>query len=354
MSALVISEPGTRISVDHERFLVKRGEETARYVRCTDVSEILLFGPVELSHAATALCLRRAINVCYLTTSGKFLGRLVGPDPGNAPLRLAQYEATRSAEAGLAIAKRIVRGKIANQRALLLRAQRTLRDARVTEALARLRRLGDTTDTAVTVDQVRGFEGAAAAAYFGAFPAMIKNPVFEFSGRKSRPPTDPLNAMLSFGYTLLGTIVESAVGAAGLDTGFGFLHTPTRGRASLALDLLEEFRPVVVDTLVLRLVNRRQVAPTDFECPDQKETVASDALGLADMESTETITKPVHLAASGRAVFLGAFFARVRETVPYALLDTHSTLRDVIRQQAYVMARAIEGHPDGYTPFTED
>lgn len=351
MSALVLTEPGTRVCIDGERFVVKRGDAAARHIRVGEVSEMLLFGGIEITHRATTTCLKKSIDVVFFSAGGRFQGRLVGADPGNAALRVAQYRTSTDPESSAAFAKAIVRGKILNQRALLLRAQRTLRDPGITSALAHLRRLAIDVEQSKDVDAIRGFEGAAAASYFSTFPALIKNPVFSFTKRVARPPTDPMNAMLSFGYTLLGTIVESAVAAAGLDTGLGFLHVPSRARASLALDLLEEFRPVVVDTLVFRLVNRRQVAPTDFECPDDRATVEADALGLAELDPSATVGRAVYLSATGRNVFLPAFFARIRESLYYPPFDGSHSIRDIIQQQAHALARAIDGRASTYAPF---
>jgi CRISPR-associated protein Cas1 len=192
---------------------------------------------------------------------------------GNVLLRRAQYRASDDPAAAAALARSIVIGKVFNQRGVL---QRALRDhgealpapaeAALSEGVARLARVLRRLDMALPLEAVRGAEGEAAQAYFAAFPHLLRgDPAFGFPGRVRRPPTDPVNALLSFVYVLLTHDARSALESVGLDPAVGFLHRDRPGRPSLALDLSEEFRAWLADRLVLTLVNRRQLAPGDFE-----------------------------------------------------------------------------------------
>jgi CRISPR-associated protein Cas1 len=206
--------------------------------------------------------------------------------------------------------------------------------------------LGDL-ETAPDLDTLRGLEGQAAALYFGSLGRCIRNPAFRFERRSRRPPRDPVNAVLSFGYTLLSMRLESLVLRAGLDPLVGFFHAPEHGRPSLALDLVEEFRTVVVDSLMLRLVNRRELAPEDFEgAPRGRED---------DAEGDEDVDDPgagVWLADTGRRIFFRAWNRRLQETLYYLGRRQVLPLEDILLQQVYQVARLLRGEQDTYTPFT--
>jgi CRISP-associated protein Cas1 len=162
------------------------------------------------------------------------------------------------------VARAIVAAKVTHQRQLLLRAQRRLRDDPLADALGRMRLLAEQASRETDLDRLRGLEGMAAALYFGQFAKLLRPPDLTFAGRSRRPPRDPVNACLSFGYALLGNLIETDLLRRGMEPLVGFFHQPHHGRPSLALDLLEAFRPHI-DALVLRLVNRRQLGPLDFE-----------------------------------------------------------------------------------------
>lgn len=353
MRTLVLTEAGAELAAEGDVFLVRRGAATARRVRAQDVGQIVLMGPIEATSGAIFSCLRRGIDLVYLTGAGRYRGRIAGPGSRNAPLRLAQFRAATDPAASLAIAKAIVAGKVANQRNLLLRAQRNLRDDEIAAAAAAMRLLVPKIEAAETRDSLMGLEGQAAALYFGVFGRMIRNRDFSFARRVRRPPTDPVNACLSFGYTLLGVTVESAVLKAGFDPLLGFFHEAQYGRPSLVLDLIEELRPVVVDHLVLRLLNRRQLAPGDFEAPDASDDEDPFAAPEDEAEAAPADAGPqaVHLAAWGRRVFLAAFFRRLREAVFYPPRAGAYELRQIAEQQVYHMARVVEGREPAYVPF---
>ncbi len=344
--SIAITEVGHTLHLDGQRLVLRTGGRIARVFKLAEVDQILLFGPVEVTHAAMAAMLGAGVDLVFLTGAGSYRGRLVGRSSRNVELRVAQYDRLRKEDVALDIARAIVAGKIRAQRHLLLRSQATLADEDVAGALARLRFFAEDAARANDREELLGIEGAAAAAYWTAFGRAVKNPLFAFRRRTKRPPRDPVNACLSFGYTLLGTLIEGEVAGAGLDPLLGALHRPDYGRPSLALDLLEEFRAPIVDAVTLRLVNRRQLVPDDFASP-------SEALGIDQLLQDDESVEPegVYLGRRGRRVFIAELFRRLRETVYYPPRDASLAFREVIRQQTYHMARVVRGEEAVYVPF---
>jgi CRISPR-associated protein Cas1 len=364
-------EQGTKLTVDGEQFSIEREGAVVQQVRMADVDEVLVFGNVSLTPAAIATLLQRGTDTLFLSAHGRFRGRLIGKPGKNVHLRLTQFDRLRDPTTAVPLARALVGGKVANQRALLLRAQReqasALRQAQgsaqgkreeLADAIAALRRLLEALDGAETVDAVRGIEGQAAAIYFGAFGHCVRNPEFGFVKRTRRPPRDPVNAILSFGYTLLAMGMESAVLRVGLDPMVGVFHMPDYGRPSLVLDLIEEFRPVMVDMLALRIVNRREVAREDFEeFADDADALAvgdepSPASPAGPPESDPAPGRPVWLGPTGRKIFFRAWGRRLRETHFYEVRRQTLTLEEVMQQQVYQFARVLNGEAAAFKAFT--
>jgi CRISPR-associated protein Cas1 len=343
-------EQGLTLGSEGEEFEIRKGEAVIEKVRAAEVSEVLVFGNIHLTPHCVSIILTRGIDAVFLTAGGRYRGRLVGPVSKNVDLRICQYRRWNDAGARDGMARAIVRGKISNQRNLILRAQRELKSDSLAKVAADMRRLLQSIGPDVNAESVRGLEGQAAAIYFGHFGACIRNPAFSFTRRSRRPPLDPVNAMLSFGYTLLNIAMESIVSRAGLDPMLGSFHAPEYGRPSLSLDLIEEFRPVVVDSLVLRLVNRRQVAPEDFEEPP-----AGDDAWMDESESDESqpASKPraVWLGETGRRVFFREWGRRLRESMFYESRREVHTLENIMRYQVYHYARVLRGEEEEYRPF---
>ena len=202
--------------------------------------------------------------MCYLTEHGRYIGRFEPALSKNALLRSAQYRATFDAGITLALARQMVRGKLANMRVLLQRTNRDLDDPAVALAVDQLKTHVAAVEEAPNLEHLRGLEGAGSATYFGVFDTLLKPSGMRFVKRVRRPPTDPVNSLLSFGYALLANDIQSAVNTVGFDPYQGFLHVEHYGRPSLALDLMEEFRPLIVDSVVLTCVNKRIIGPDDF------------------------------------------------------------------------------------------
>jgi CRISPR-associated protein Cas1 len=237
------------------------------------IEGVVSFGRPGASPALFAGCADAGIALSFCDPNGRFLARVEGPRTGNVLLRRAQFRAADDACRALPIVRAIVAAKAANQRTVLRRALRDHREGLTAEtagtlaaAEARLTDIVRRTLATGSVDGLRGLEGEAASSYFGVFPALIRvdDPAFRFGGRSRRPPLDRINALLSFLYAMLGHDCRSALETHGLDPQVGFLHADRPGRASLALDVMEELRPVLADRLALSLVNRRQLAAGDF------------------------------------------------------------------------------------------
>lgn len=397
MHALAISEQGTSVHAEGDSLVVQRGKSVLRRIRAGELEQVLLFGGVEVTRQAMKLLLRREIEMVLLTQDGRFRGRLSGRGSKNVQLRLAQYQRSTDPAFCLAVARAMVAGKLQNQRQILLRAQRRLHDDDLAVAVGNLRVMAQRAAACSDLDVLRGFEGQGAALYFGQFGKLIRVPEFLFTTRSRRPPKDPVNALLSFGYAVLGSLAETDVYRCGLDPMLGFLHQPAYGRASLMLDLLEEFRPLI-DTLVLRVVNRRQLSVQDFDqrtgqslaemladesppgeadgpvilllddCPSAadssdrsspggiplSERPASGPAAPAVGDSDAAAPAPevgVYLNDTGRKIFLNELFRRLRERLYYPPRDAQLELRDILQQQIYHLARVIEGHQDQYQPY---
>jgi len=293
------------------------------------VEEIVVVGNATVTAPLVEELLSRGIGICYFSRSGQFLGRLVPETSKNVPLRFAQFRAASDPQKALCIAKGIVRGKILNQRTLLMRAAREGVSG-LAGTVEDLKHLAERAGRAQNLDELRGLEGAASAHYFREWPKLIRQVGFRFPGRVRRPPTDPVNAMLSFGYTLLANTVYAACQVVGFDPYVGFLHMDRYGRPALVLDLMEELRPVLVDSLVLALINRGQVGPEGFE----------EGLGGGCRMSRATLR-----------TFLAAWEDRRRTFVRHPLFDQEIPYFRVPELQARILAKVLLGELEEYVPF---
>jgi CRISPR-associated protein Cas1 len=274
-----------------------------------------------------------------MTPNGRFMARVEGPVSGNVLLRRAQYRRSDDPVACAMIVRHMLLGKIYNQRAVLGRALRDHGDklpaeqeSSLTQAHRRLDRISDKVMLEPEVDVLRGLEGEAAQSYFGVFDQLIRvsNPQLRFKGRSRRPPLDAVNALLSFLYTLVTHDCRSALESVGLDPAVGFLHRDRPGRPSLALDLLEEFRPLLADRVALSLINLRQLDERDFQ------TMDSGAVLLRE-ESRKTV--------------LTAYQERKREELRHAFIEEKAAIGLFPFLQAQLLARHLRGDLDAYPPF---
>lgn len=260
---IYIQTQGARIIREGRHLLVKKGEDTYHTLFVEKLHQIVLFGNVELSHAATALLLRHGIDTVFCTRDGRYLGRYTTPEPKNVMLRKQQFALLDNQEFGLDLTRQIVTGKLMNMITLLMRVNRTRKRDEPRRAAGEIRSLLNTLAQAKSIDSVRGLEGRGSAIYFGAFRWGLQQD-YNFCRRVRRPPTDPVNAVLSLLYTFLFNRMYAAIRQVNLDPHPAFLHTLDYGRHSLVMDLMEEFRVIIADTLTLSLFNLKILQPDDF------------------------------------------------------------------------------------------
>jgi len=323
---LYILEPGERVGITAETVQVRNEEGVQAEMPLLELAGVSLFGNVQVSSQALRAILTRDVPVFFLSYGGWLNGYARSVNDHSLDLRIAQHRLVQDSEASLRLARAFVFGKVRNQRTMVRRA---LGDAaRATQQSLSL--LCHRIETAADSESLLGYEGNAARLYFEALGEMLHVATgFEVAGRSRRPPTDPVNAMLSFGYAMLAKEALAAVIAAGFEPGLGFYHKLRAGRPSLALDLMEEFRPLIVDSTVLSLVNIKEIRASHF-----------DRRGRA-----------IVLTTDGRRVFIGAIERRLRSSIVHPTFDYSVTYRRALMVQARLLARTIQGDIPAYPPF---
>jgi CRISP-associated protein Cas1 len=334
LNTLYLTTEGSSLRKEGENLVAEvEGVEKAR-VPFHMISSVVLFGAIFVSPPLLQSCASAGITIVLLSRSGRFQARVEGPVSGNVLLRRAQYKASEKPEE---IVRAILIGKIANQRSVLMRHLRDYAHeteapilARlnfVVERLARIVRYVQIAD--IELDLMRGSEGEAANLYFSVFDHLVRSsePAMRWQVRSRRPPLDPMNALLSFLYTLLTHDCRSAAESVGLDPAVGFLHRDRPGRPSLALDIMEELRPVIADRLALSLINRRQIQASDFE------TREGGAVFLRD---------------DARKTVLTAWQERKKEERLHPFLEEKAPLGLFPYLQALLLARHLRGDLDAY------
>ncbi len=336
LNTLFVTTQGAYLSQYGEALQVKVEDETKLQLPLHCLGGIVCFGRVSMSPWLMGKCAEQGIAISFLSEQGKFLARVLGFTPGNVLLRREQYRRADDEGASAAIARNIVAAKIANARTVLLRSARDYPEAagrgEVETAAGRLAYAAQRVQQVGQLDPIRGIEGESANAYFGVFRHLITAPQdrFEFTGRSRRPPLDPVNAMLSFLYAMLGHDARAACESAGLDSQVGFLHRDRPGRAGLALDLIEEFRPFLADRLVLSLINRQQVRADGFRRAE---------------------TGGVEMDDDTRKAVITAYQKRKQDTITHPFLGEETTVGLLIHLQARLLARHLRGDLDAYPPF---
>lgn len=321
-----LHKEGAAVEVRHQ------GQRKIR-VPLHNLDGIVCFGwDTTASAALMAACSESDVALSFHNPHGKFLAATRGFASGNILLRRSQYRVADSEKDCLPIVSPIIAAKIANSRTVLQRARRDspkLSDS-LADPISELAKCGQVALAADTVDALRGIEGLAANAYFAAFPSLTTHPDFHYTNRNRRPPTDPLNALLSFLYTLLMHDCRSALESVGLDPQCGFLHRDRPGRPSLALDLMEEFRAPLADRAAFTLVNRQQLSKRDFET---KENGA------------------VYLKDDSRKKVLSHWQERKQKTIRHPFLEEETTIGLLPHLQARLLARHLRGDLDAYPAF---
>ncbi|MCG8562608.1 MAG: type I-C CRISPR-associated endonuclease Cas1c [Hyphomicrobiales bacterium] len=339
LNTLYVTTQQSYLSKDGQNVVIKADGTQIGRVPIHTLGSVVCFGRVSMSPALMGFCAEQGVAIAYLSEHGRFLARVEGPVSGNVLLRREQYRLADDGARCATIVRSIVTGKTLNQRAVVRRALRDHGDRMDEAARARLeraeerltqaaRRTGKLQDT----DALRGLEGEAAQLYFAVFDDLIlgSQDAFSFQRRSRRPPLDPVNALLSFIYTLLLHDIRAALETVGLDPAVGFLHRDRPGRPSLALDLMEEFRPIVADRLVLSLINRKQAKAKAFRHMENGAVLMSDDL---------------------RKDVLVAYQERKRDQLMHPFLEERATVGLLWHLQAQLLARHLRGDLDGYPPF---
>jgi CRISPR-associated protein Cas1 len=389
MSTLYITQQDATLRKIDERLRVTVKKDVLLDVPMIKISQVVLYGRITVTAATVAALMERQIDLCYLTRHGKYLGRLQPEFSKNSLLRSAQYRAAFDPERCVQLARGFVLGKLLNMRTWLMRMNRKLDHPDIEKAVKRIKLACDGAKDACDIDRLRGHEGEGSAAYFSVFKHLLKHqnggslterssdtgesgtqiscpsPLneqdarepgrnstvlrkdqdgvsssaycppekdqkWEFKKRVRRPPTDPVNSLLSFGYTLLTNDMFSAVNVVGFDPYVGYLHAKRYGRASLPLDLIEEFRPVIVDSVVISAINSEVLIHTDFR---------EDMGGL------------IRLTDEGRKKFLMHYENRKQTEFKHPVLKQKMSYHRCFEQQARFLAKTLQGELDEYPPL---
>ena len=336
LNTLFVTSEDAYLALETENVAVYIGEEKKAQYPLLVLESIISFSYKGASPALMGACARNGIQLVFLTPRGRFLARVCGQEQGNVLLRKEQYRLSDDLEKSCHIARNFIFGKVYNQRWVL---ERTLRDHRMRvdsaaleSASQALAGLLPAIETETDLDALRGLEGEASVRYFRVFDEMVLNQKadFLFDGRNRRPPTDNMNALLSFAYVLLSSDCASALESVGLDSYVGFMHRDRPGRTSLALDLMEELRAPMADRLCITLVNNRVLQDKHFERQE---------------------SGTVFLGEDGRKLFLSAWQTKKKEEITHPYLKEKMAWGLVPYVQSLLLARCLRGDLDGYPPF---
>jgi CRISPR-associated protein Cas1 len=336
LNTLYVTTPDSYVTKDGENVVIKVNDTETFRMPIHNLEGIVCFGYMGASPGLIGMCADRNVGLSFVTPSGRFIGRIQGKVSGNVLLRRKQYRLADDDEYSAVLARIFIIGKITNSRNILQRAIRdhgpSVNVAALEESATILQNKLKSLNRFKTLDQLRGCEGEAAMAYFSVFDHLIlyQKEDFFFYDRNRRPPEDNVNAMLSFVYTILMHDIQSAIETVGLDPFVGFLHRDRPGRPSLALDMMEEFRPYLADRLVLSLINRKQVNPEGF--------LKTDTGGVLMTEDT-------------RKEVITAWQKRKQQTIVHPWLQEEIPIGLLPYAQALLFARHLRGDLDNYPVF---
>ncbi len=334
MKVLHVTEQGAILTKKGNRLVLYKQREKIATVRIRQLEQVVLWGAIRLSPGAIRLFLENGIDVVFLSSRGRYYGRLVGMASKNAPLRQAQWERRHDPVFRIAIARRLLSAKLYNCRTFLRHLNRRRQRREIQEALQQIRRIMNQLEQASDTATLMGYEGEAASAYFRAVGACLDHPYFRFTKRTRRPPRDATNALLSFTYMMILSLVQRWAEIVGFDPYIGYLHDVGYNKPSLCLDLMEPFRPVLGDAFVIDCIQRGRIKPDDF-----------DESGVGD-------DRRFRLTSDGLKKFVAMWEFR-RENAVIDPATGHSvTWTGIVERQVRAMARAVrEGQPDHFEPY---
>jgi len=333
---LYLTEQGLKVNKESQRFkLFYPNSKKSTEIRINDIEEIYIFGKISLSPSVIQTCLKRNIPVHFLSFSGNYLGKLGNFIGKNVELRLFQFQTYFNPEKRNPLAKSFVKGKLINQKIFLTKLKQRYQIAQLEGSIFRLNMFLNQLKQVKYIEEIMGLEGAGSKYYFEGLGLVFKKLGWDFPGRVKRPPTDPINALLSLGYTLLFSKLWIFVESASLDPYLGFLHSVDYGKPSLVLDLMEEWRPVIVDSVVIRCLAWKNLNPQDFT-----------DVSLSDEEKYS-----IKLTTTGLKKFLKQFQQRLNEEVFYNKLNKKYKYFNLFKEQVYHLARVLKGEEKVYNSF---
>lgn len=336
MDALYLIEPGCYLRKDGDCLKIMRNGGEVQTIPAAGLQQLTLAGRASLTGAVLDFLIEHKIDTVFITPGGRFRARLLLDDSSHVRLRQRQYVQLADPTIKLELARTFVNGKLENQLRLLLRRGSDYNSDELRRTAVRIKALQHRVTELSDIDQVRGLEGSAAREFFAVFGLLLRNPEFPFSGRNRRPPLDPVNAMLSFVYTLFTNEVLNAIRVTGLDPYLGALHETSSGRPSLACDLVEEWR-VFGERLVLGLINRRVITPNDFIHRDNAATAAGQ--------------RPVEMKPAVGKAMIGAWRRLLDSQLNYPATGLTTSLRWIIHGQCRRLAEFLQGEIPRYNPF---
>jgi len=330
MGTVYVTQEEAFICKVDERLNVKVDKKTILDVPLIKVDGVVIFGRATVSPAAIAELINRKTSLTFLNSNGKYLARLEPEMSKNIFLRSAQWKAAGESAKAVHVVRGFVRGKLKNYRVSLMRSARTNPEVNLDAKIHQIESVIAPIDKTNSIDSLRGLEGAGSAAYFASFDRLIRKANFTFNVRH-RPATDPVNSLLNLGYTLLRHDIQSALNIVGFDPYLGYLHTERYGRPSLALDLMEEFRPLIVDAVVLTAINRQQLTPNDF--------------------TTEPLSNVVTLTKEGIRTFLRLYQEKKLSKFTHPVMKRQFTYQEAFEVQARLLGKYLMGEIDKYPPL---
>ena len=330
MGTLYINQDDVFIGKTDERLNVKLKNQTLQDVPLIHLDGVVIMGRATISPAAIDELMQRKIPLTFLSDTGHFLGKLEPELSKNIFVRSAQWKAAGETPQAIHVVQGFIRGKLKNYRTSLTQTKREHSEVNLESAIAQISNIIPKLDKTHNIDSLRGLEGAGSAAYFGVFNQLIRAEGFVFKPRH-RPATDPVNSLMNFAYTLLRHDVQSAINIVGFDPYLGYLHVQRYGRVGLAFDLMEEFRPLVADNMILNAINRRIITVNDF--------------------TVEPISNVVRLSVEGRKEFLKAYEKKKQSEFKHPVLGKKCTYQEAFEIQARLLGKYLMGEIDKYPPL---
>ncbi len=333
MGTVYVTQDDAFIGKIDERIHVKADKKKILEVPLIKVDGLVILGRANFSPALVSELLSRKIPLSFLTHTGKYLGKLEPELTKNIFVRKAQWSATieENSSQAVHVVQSFIRGKLKNYRNLINLRNRQSPAEHLEKSIPKIQSVIDSVNTTNNIDSLRGLEGAGSAIYFSCFNQLIKNDKFSFTTRNRRPPIDRVNSLLSLCYALLRHDIQSAVNIVGFDPYLGYLHVPRYGRPALALDLMEEFRPLVADAVVLNTINNQKLAPEDFV--------------------VEPISNAVSLTKEGLKIFLRLYEEKKQSKFKHPVLKRQCTYQEAFEIQARLLAKYLMGETQQYPPL---